>query len=321
MVLVMVVVFATAAFGQVLTVTSPSNGDYLGQTNQVRFLITGATAQARVVVTVVNTATSAQLIQVEGRFDPNADNQVNGSLDLNFNESTPTAIYRIRVEHFQAGSLRGTRNVENVNIDVRKPKFLDVSPAAGAFVRDTVNIRARIDEANLDRWTVTVNNQSIPNNTGTTTTLSVPWDTNGIEADGAQSILIRVEDLARNNNSVTRSVTLDRVPPDIRIWSPGTTPFRPNTTIPISIDVRDGSQGSVSVTGVNVVLRTMDGRYIARVPRRSSNANGGTLQWSGRIRATRSLPSQFKLVATAVDRAGNPARTQEVVVTIAGRGR
>lgn len=321
MVLVMVAMLAGVAMGQVLTVTSPSNGDYLGQSNQVRFTITGATAQARVVVTVINTATLTQLIQVEGRFDPNADNQINGSLDVNFNESTPTAVYRVRVEHYQAGTLVSTRNVENVNVDVRKPKFLDVSPASGAFVRDIVNIRARIDEANLDRWTVTVNSQSIPNNTGSTTTITVPWDTSGIETDGNQTISIRLEDLARNTNSVSRSVTLDRVAPDIKVWSPGTTAYRPNTTIPISIDIRDAAQGSVSSTGVNVVIRTMDGRYIARVPRRSSNASGGTLQWQGRLRATRSLPAQFKLVVTAVDRAGNPARTQEVIVTIAGRSR
>jgi hypothetical protein len=318
--LVFVVTLAAGAIAQTLTVTSPSDGDYLGRTNQVRFLISGATAQARVVVTVINQATLAQLIQVEGRFDPNVDAQISGALDLNFNEATPTAVYRVRVEHFQAGVLVSTRNVDNVNIDVRQPRFLDVTPANGAFVRDTVNIRARIEETNMDRWTVTVNNQSIPNNTGTTTTVSVPWSTADIESDGQQSILIRVEDLARNGNSVTRTVTLDRVAPTIQILSPGPTPFRPNTTIPVSVDIRDGAQGSVSVTGVNVVLRTMDGRFIARVPRRGAGASGGTLQWSGRIRATRNLPRQFKVVVTAVDRAGNPARPQEVIVNIAGRG-
>lgn len=313
---------ASPAFAQQLRVTSPNNGDFLGQTNTIRFTINGATSQARVVATVTNASTNAVLFDLEGSFDPDADNQITGSLELNFDDSTPEALYNIKVEHFQGNALVGTVNIQNVTVDVERPKFFDVFPLSGSFVRGTVTIGANLDEANVDRWTVNVNNRAIPNNTGNSSEIRVLWNTDGIENDGQQTISIRVEDKANNTGSRSINVTVDRVAPTIQVLTPsGNQPIRPSASIPIAIDIIDQAQNSVHYTGVNVTLRAMDGTFLQRAARRSVRANGNNLQWFGRIRSTNRLPDQFKIVVTAVDRAGNPALTQEVIVTIGSRTR
>ena len=94
--------------------------------------------------------------------------------------------------------------------------------------------------------------------------------------------------------------------------------------IPVGIGVHTGDafvgsvgspNGTVDVTGIDVIARKLDGTYIGRVARESYRVSTGvTMRWSGRLRYKKSLPSQFKIVVSAVDRAGNTAVTQEVTV-------
>lgn len=309
---------AVLAYGQTLQVTSPNDGDYLGTSNQVKFTLTGATSQAKIVATTKRQGDPSTSFRSEGLFDPNVDFKVNASLNLNFDEATPLGLYDIEVLYYQKGVVVDSTTIKGVNIDTRNPKFKNVTPASGAFVSQFASIRATIEETNLDLWTVQVNNRDIPNNTGTTNSINVGWDTTLIEKDGSQSITITVKDKARNTATRNISVTLDRVAPTIAILSPAQIPYRQGTQIPVSINITDQASNSVTNGGVNVVLKSMTGQFLGRVARRSSRSSDKTLQWTGRISASKRLPKQFKLVVTAVDRAGNEAQSQEVVVTIGG---
>ncbi len=61
----------------------------------------------------------------------------------------------------------------NVLVDVKRPEFLDYSPNNGSFVKGTVKIQASIRETNVRDWQVRVNEEDIPNNTGTGNTVTV----------------------------------------------------------------------------------------------------------------------------------------------------
>lgn len=315
-VLVALATLAGSALAQTLNVTSPNDGDFLGRNNRLRFTIRNLTSQARVVVTTVNDARPTVRFSTEGLFDPDAENDVNDSLALNFDAATPEGLYTVTVEVFVQGSVRQTRTIRNLRIDTRVPRFRNVAPANNAFVNRLVNVRADLDEPNVKLWRVTVNDRDVPNNSGTNSQVRVTWDTEAVEFDGSQSISIRAEDQAQNVANRSISVTLDRVAPSSSVLSPGNVSYRPGATIPVSIQVNDQFSGSVNALGLNVVLRTMDGRYLGRVARISARASGNGLLWNGRIRLNSRLPRQFKLVAEARDRAGNSAQTQEVVVNV-----
>ncbi len=311
-----VALLSALASAGTITVTSPSSGDFLGRTNQLKFTITGSRAQARVDVQVTSLTDPNFSINRFRRFDPDVDGQIEGSIDLNFNDTTPAANYRIVVTVTEPNNPYNSVTINPVTIDVRTPKFRDFSPTNGAFVRNDVPIRVSFDEPNIEEWRVQVNGQDIPNNTGTTETVSVTWRTQDIINDGSQSISVSVEDRAKNSNSRTISVTLDRVAPNINVLSPGNRTYRPGSRIPVAIDFVDQFQNAVPVTNIDVFITDMSGNILSRVPRKSARASGSTLQWTGRINNTRNLPRDFKILARAVDRAGNVATTQEVVVRL-----
>ncbi len=304
---------------QSLTVTSPQNGEVLGRSNQIRFTITNVNNQIRVVATASNNSDTSITFSNEGLFDPNVDRNVSGSLDLNFDEATPSGTYTVRVQVFSGGSSVANSTINNITIDTRTPRFRNVSPSNSSFVNLSVPILADIEEATIDRWRVRVNDRDIPNNTGTTNSVSVLWDTSRIEEDGPQSISIKVDDKARNTNTRTINVTLDRVSPSTTVSSPSGISYRPRSIVPVVIRIADQYDGSVVSTGVVVEMRTIDGQYIGRVARRSARTENQGLTWLGRIRLTNRTPNQFKVVVTARDRAGNLAQRQEVLVTVAGR--
>lgn len=312
----LVCVLGAMASAGTITVTSPVSGDFLGRTNQLRFTITGSRAQARVDVAVTSLSDPNFSINRFRRFDPDVDGQIEGSIDLNFNDTTPAGNYRIVVTVTEPSNPYNSVTITPVTIDVRTPKFRDFSPANGAFVRNDVPIRVVFDEPNIEEWRVQVNGQDIPNNTGTTDTLSVTWRTQDIINDGSQSISVNVEDRAGNTNNRTISVTLDRVAPSINILSPTNRTYRPGSRIPVAIDFVDQFQNAVPVTNIDVFITDMSGNILSRIPRRSSRFSGSTLQWTGRINNTRGLPRDFKILARAVDRAGNPATSQEVIVRL-----
>lgn len=316
---ILVLFAACAAFGaqaQTLTVTSPTEGAFVGSSNQVRFLIRNAIQE--VTVKVVASGPGGGTTQVEGRFTPNSQGDIDNSLSLTFSPANPEGAYVLTITATEPDRTY-TPVIRNVTLDRTKPKFLQVNPTDGAFVRGpVVAIGVELDEANVKEWRVQVNSQDIPNNTGDTEAFTVNWDTSGIEVDGNQTITIRVTDQANNEITQTVNVTLDRVSPVVGIQYPRVdTSLRRRATVSVVVDIVDVSTSSIDVTGVDVVVMSLTGGFITRVARSSvRNSGSNTLRWSGRIRYRSSLPNQYKIVAMARDKAGNVAATQEVIVRL-----
>ncbi|MBN8689739.1 MAG: hypothetical protein J0L72_02985 [Armatimonadetes bacterium] len=309
-------VLASGAWAGTIQITSPRTGDFLGRTNQLKFTTTNSFAQARVAATITNVANPLIRFTKQGDFDPNDENKITGNLDLNFDRSTPEGLYTIVVTVTEPGNSYPVTTISNVTIDVVEPKFLDSNPLSGTFVRGLVPIQLSLQENNIEEWRVQVNGTDIPNNTGNTSTVNVTWDTAAIERDGSQSINIKVDDKAKNSANKGINVTLDRVAPSIQILSPTSTAFRPGATIPVAVDILDQFSGSVTPLAVDVSMYTTGNVLIGRVARISARNSGNNLNWTGRIRNTRVLPRQFYLRVTAIDRAGNPATTQQVTVNL-----
>jgi hypothetical protein len=312
--------WALAGLGaaQSLSVTSPNNGDFLGTSNSIRFLITNIFVETT--VKAVATGPGGVVFSTEGDFTPNADGRIDSSLTLNIQQGSPEGPYTIVVtaKRRDTGNVFGTVNI-SVTLDLTKPKFLQFNPLDGTFVSGIVMINVLVQEPNFKDYRVQINNNDIPNNTGTSLTndeFTVQWNTNGIQKDGPQTIGIRLRDLANNETNQTINVTLDRVPPSVSILQPRSdTPLRRRSNVSVAVDITDASSTSVDVTGVDVVARRTTGEYISHVPRSSFRSTGGnTFRWSGRLRYTSQLPNEFKIVVSVIDRAGNTAVTQEVTV-------
>lgn len=307
---------ALGAYAQTLTVTSPTEGAFVGSSNQVKFLIRNAIQE--VTVRVVATGPGGGSTQVEGRFTPNSEGNIDNNLSLTFSPSNPEGAYVLVITATEPGQTY-VPVTRNVTLDRTKPKFLQVNPTNNAFVKGPiVAIGVELDETNVKEWRVQINNQDIPNNTGSTQAFTVNWDTSGIEQDGAQTITIRVKDEADNESTQTISVTLDRVSPVVGIQYPRLdTVLRRRSTVSVVVDITDISTSSIDVTGVDVVVMSLTGNFITRVARSSVRTSGSnTLRWSGRIRYRPNLPNEYKIVAIARDKAGNVAATQEVTVRL-----
>ena len=309
---------ASSGLGQTLTVTSPTEGAFLGQSNQIKFTATGVNVEVLIKAKVEGPG--GGITNIEGNFTPNADGKVDNNLALNFSESAPEGAYTITVTGTRKDTnvVFGTA-VINVTVDVQKPKFLQFNPTNNAFVRGIVPIIVKVLEGNFKDYRVQINNQDIPNNTGTTLTngtFTVNWDTNGIINDGNQTISIRLRDEAQNEATQSVTVTIDRIPPSATIVQPlAGVALRPKSNVSVAVDVQDGSGSNMDFTGVDVVARTLDGAYLGRVSRSSfKNAGGNTMRWSGRLRWTKSLPKEFKIVVNVRDRAGNVGAQQELTV-------
>lgn len=320
-------VMAVAANAQfTIQVTSPLEGAFLGFTNQVKFLIQNATEETTVKVTAAGPGGSTV---IEQDFLPNVDNQIDGTINLNFNESSPSGAYTITVEAFDS-NFTATPIIRNVTVDVTRPKILEFNPIQnGAVKGPIVPINVKVSEANLKEWRVKVDGNDIPNNTGTTldgnSSFQVDWNVTGFLTDGNHTIAITIKDQSNNESTQSFSVRLDRLPPSLTITFPrNDSTVRPNTDFSVIVDVSDPNGGLVDFTGMDVIVRKMDGSFLYRVPRVSFLQTGfGTFRWTGRVRTKSvSLPSQFRIVVSGVDRAGNIAVEQEVTVdTNRGRSR
>jgi hypothetical protein len=316
------------ALAGTLRVTSPSTNDFLGKTNSVEFTYTGANLQLRLVAEVFRGASTTPLFRREERFTPEGDGRVTDNLELNFGENTPEGVYRLRVTPFEGATQFAAVTVNNLTIDVVEPKFRQLNPLDGAFVRGLqsgpqrgkVPIRVDLDEPNVDNWNVQVNGANIPDNTGSTEAIRVFWDVTGIRNDGEQRINIDVEDKAKNSSSRNLTITLDRLRPSSNITSPNPNrPVEPGASIIVVVDVSDQFQNAVVSSGIKVTYHDLNGRYLGTVARRGTNPSGNNIQWTGRIRSTRTIPREFLIRVEATDRAGNRAVRQEVRVRIAGR--
>jgi len=308
------VLCAAISFAGTLTVTSPTEGAFLGTTNTLHFLISGATLEVTVKAVITGPAGSTT---ISNKFTPNSQGQIDNNLTLNFSSSSPEGDYTIVVSATELNNTYTDKTI-HVKVDTVAPKIQEFNPLNGGFVKGIVKIRATIKETNIQDWTVKVNGQDIPNNTGSTNAVAVDWDTSGIISDGSQSVTITVRDLANNQTSQTINLTLDRVKPTITISFPtASTKIPKNTEISVIVDVTDASNASVDVTGIDVVVQRTDGTFVTRVARISAKPSGGTtLRWTGRIRKGLLPGGKFKLVATAVDRAGNVGNPQIVTITV-----
>jgi hypothetical protein len=313
---------ATAWAGNI-TVTSPSPGDFLGTSNNVKILITGAVVQVTVDVTATLDSDPNVSVTVQRRFDPNASGEIDNSIPLNFSPSTPEGAYTLTVVATEPGNTYNNVPPIAINVDVKNPKFGNSNPLSGSYVRGVVPIVVDLDEPNVKEWRVRINNGDIPNNSGSTNLITVNWDSNTVVTDGPQTVNISVEDKAANKSNKDIGVTVDRINPSSTILAPtSSTVVRPGSTIAVVTEVSDQFQGSVHWTGIRVRLEDMSGNLLGLVPRRSVSSNGTKVTWTGRLRITASIPDQFKIIVEAIDRAGNVAVVQEVTVTVTrGRGR
>lgn len=310
---------AALAGAQTLSVSSPNNGDFLGTSNQIKFLVSDITVEAN--IKAVATGPNAVVFSSEGDFNPNADHKIDSSLTLNIQQGSPEGAYQIVVtaKRKDNGVVFGTVTID-VQLDLTKPKFFQFNPLNGTFVKGIVPITAIVQEPNFKDYRVQINGTDIPNNTGTSLekdgSFLVNWDTTGIQLDGSQNISIRLRDQANNEENRNISVTLDRVAPSVAIIQPRSdTTIRRRSNVSVAVDITDSSTSSVDVTGVDVVARTLGGAYLGRVARQSFRGTSGTtMRWTGRLRYTSALPTKFKIVVNVIDRAGNVSVQQEVIV-------
>lgn len=317
--IMLVLAVSAIASAGTLVVTSPTEGAFLGTNNTLRFQITGATVEVTIGVDIDS---GAGVTHIEQRFTPDGDGKINDSIPLNFSASSPEGPYTITVTATEPGNTYNTV-VLHVTVDVTKPKFFDLNPINNSFVKGpNVPIVVKVIDANFKEYRVQINGQDIPGNTGTSldanSSFTVNWNTNGILQDGAQTILITTKDQANNESTSSLTVTLDRIAPVTTIQFPRSdTNVRPRSDVSVVVDVADASSSSVSVTGVDVVIRDMNNNLILRVPRLSFQAQGSTtVRWTGRIKKTVTLPRDFKVVATTVDKAGNVGVPQTTVAHV-----
>ncbi|MCC6404564.1 MAG: hypothetical protein IT207_11200 [Fimbriimonadaceae bacterium] len=319
-----VIVLASSLLAGSITVTKPQDGDFLGRSNTVGFNIDGASREVRVRVQafrVLSGGNEQIAVTVVERFTPNSNGQINGNINLNFAQGTPEGQYRIRVTATETGNTYNTPDPIDVTVDVKDPSFRTLNPINNAFVKGNasgiIRITASLLEANVEEWRVKINGGDIPGNSGSSESVSVNWDTDGITNDGNQAIDITVDDLAGNSASRGLTVTLDRVKPSSTILTPTNNfQLRAGTHLPVGIEIADQFANSVGLTGIDVVARRLNGTFITRVARRSANSSGNNLSWVGRLRWRDSLPNDFKIVVTAIDKAGNRAVVQEVRVKV-----
>ena len=297
---------AATATGQTLTVTSPLTGGYLGTSNTLTFQITGVTYQTTVTATITgqgSTTTSTN------KFTPGSNGTISGSLPITFSSTSPGGAYTIVVSATSPGVTISSVTLQETVV-VTPPKFLDFTPISGRYVQGTVHIRATIADTNFESWKVQVDGLDIANNTGTTTTVAVDWDTSSATNNSSHTIQITATDLAGNTASQSMSVTVDRTKPTISVTYPQSGILViPGTQIDVIIDITAPSTSVLDPTGIDVIAKSTSGAYLTRVALVSAKAlNSTTLRWTGRIRTSSvSLPKTFQLAISAIDLAGNVA--------------
>lgn len=302
-----------------ITVTSPTSGEFLGKSNNVSFNIRNAVSKVTVRVTATQVADPTITVSTQREFTPNVDGEIGGSIPLNLSSGLANGPYSLTVVATEPDASYNIVPAIPVIVDVKDPRFIQFNPISGNFVRGLVPISSLFDEENMKEWRVQVNNADIPNNTGSTTILSVLWDSTLETADGAKTITITAEDQAGNKASQSISVTIDRVAPTSTILAPtGAEIILPGSRLAVVAVIDDQFANSVDERTVDVTIEDTNGNFVMRVARRTIRNNGNSLTWAGRIRDASKLPSEFDLVITAGDKAGNRATTQRLRLKVGG---
>jgi hypothetical protein len=315
---------ASASFALgTLTVTSPLNGDFVGASTTFNFRVQNAVVQVRVSILIAKNGGGPSTTLPTVELTPDAEGNASGTAIWSPGTAFPEGLYDVTVSATEGG-VPYVSVAFQVTLDTTKPEITDFAPAENSFVNGSLQtITATIVETNVQEWRVKVNDQDIPDNTGTGNVVSVPWDPSVIEDDGEQTITISVKDEANNEETKTITVTLDRSSPEIIVLYPRPNQLvRPDAILGVSFDVLDAKDTSVDPVAIVVDVKRLNGTFIKRVGRRSYQSTGDTTsRWTGMVRVR--LPAgitTFKIVITAVDKAGNVATTQEIPLVL-GRGR
>lgn len=308
-----------------LTVTEPAAGTptsptLIGKNAKIRFNISGGINRVELRATIRKLSDNELIGERTAEATPDADGKASGEIPLSFAENVTEEVpYRVVVT---ARDINNATTYDPVTLyilpDLTRPKILQFNPTEGLGVKGIVPITVRIQEPNLKDWRIQIDNEDIPNNTGESVNangeFTVNWNTGSLLADAEKTINIRVRDLADNETTLNVAVFVDRRPPTVQISSPrdGTT-ISPGTTINVVVDIGDFSADTVDVSGVDVVFRDLNGRFIARAARVSFNSNGNGRRYVGRLRWKQGrLPSQFRIWVNVVDKAGNASTAQTV---------
>lgn len=334
---VFTILLASMAIGLVsagtITVTSPAQGSAANPTavkasTQINFNITGGITEVTVSVRIFRLDTNALYRTLNPvKVTPNTEGRVSGSVNMAFSKGIdPEIAYRVEVRANEVSRPDNLYNADQnlfVKPDLTPPKILQFNPLPNSFVKGTVTITVQIQEDNLKDWRVQVDGADLPNGDGTTVDargrFSVLWDTSGAQFDGQKNVTVRVRDEADNETTQTIPLTIDRIKPVIAIMSPqNNANFSAGSTVNVVVDIRDVSNTSVPVTGVDVVVKTTAGAFRLRVARVSfTQVNATTMRWTGRIRWVKGqLPPTFRIHVTAIDKARNAATPQVVTCTI-----
>lgn len=308
-----------------LTITSPAPGGFLGSNSSAGVALTGVTGEVRVAVEVVKVDDASSKLLVEANFSPNAEGKVEGTLPLAFGASYAEGEYKLSASAKEAGNPANAYPSPPpilVRVDVTAPRWEWFSPADASFVKGDVRVRGQIQEPYLREWRVLADGLDIPGGSGPGNLFSFVWNAGAAPTDGEHTLTFRATDEAGNQTEHMVSVTLDRVKPSIEIRTPtNNSTFRPGTTIPVAVDVTDQFTNSLTAASADVQIWSTSDRFLGRVARSSYGFSGSKLVWNGRLRASRPLPSVFKIVVFAWDRAGNQANRQETLVRIGSTSR
>jgi hypothetical protein len=312
-------VAATLALGAVanagiLTVTAPADGSFVGASTNITFRISGGVVEVlvRAVITSdVNGATTT----IETRVTPDENGNVpSGSMNWSPSQSFPEGPYTIVVSATEPGNSYKPTTI-HVTLDRLDPRLFEYSPINNSFISGPINVSALIDEPNIDSWRVTVNDADLPNNTGSSSKVSVLWDPENIELDGEQTVKIIVKDLARNELTQSITVTLDRAAPVVNVVYPRVNQeIIPGSIVTVLVLIQDISSTSVDPVSVVAEIQTMGGTVLRRVARFTyEEVNANTARWVGRwLAILKAGIDEFRLVVNVTDRAGNVAVTQIV---------
>lgn len=297
-----------------LTISQPSNGDFLGRTNSISFNATNAVSKLTLTCVATSSDDPNVKVTVSKDFTPNANMQASGTINLNFTESQLSGPYILSFTVNSADSYNSIPDV-SVTVDVINPKILNFNPIQDTFVQGQVKFTADLDELNIKEWRLTVNGSDIPNNTGDTSTVSVDWDTDQITKDGNQTLNFTVTDKAGNTASKSIPVTLDRLKPTSSVLSPVSNQSYPaGARLPVVVNVQDQFNNSLDQRTIDVTITDTQGNFIDRVAFMDATAQGTGILWTGRIRDTSNYPSTFVIKVAARDKAGNIGLDQTVTI-------
>lgn len=310
-------ILAALGVGQTtFNVTSPTNGDWLNGNKSLTFNGKGASVEVSISATVTSPSGSST---VSTKVNPAVNGDFSGSLNLTFASNAPQGDYTIQVTATEPGKTYTPVNLA-VKVDTKLPKLLEYRPAQNSFVKGIVPIRFKLLEDNMKDWRITVGGSDIPNNTGTARDFSVDWNSGTLDNDGAQNIAMTAKDQADNILNFSIPVTLDRRAPVATIQFPNSsTPIRSRADVTVIVDIADQFANAVSVTGIDVIIQRTDGTFVTRVARQSfTDIGNNTWRFTGKLRWRSGFPSTYKVIATGLDKAGNVAVRQEVLVRVNG---